>query len=216
MAPPEPCYITAIEPQPKRPERVSLFVDGEFALGLLGEVAAAAGLRVGQAVDVERLRHLAREEERRQAQECALRFLGYRARSRAEIRRRLERGGYEPEVIEEALDSLARSGLIDDAEFSESWVRARTGSRPMGPQRIALELRQKGVARDVIDDALQAVDPDRELDLALAVGRRKFEQMQGQAATPDGRRRLAAFLRRRGFSWEVCARVLDILLQPGD
>lgn len=212
MPGPESSTITAIEPQVKRPERVSVFVDGEFALGVHAEVAAAAGLRVGQAVDVAELQALAQSEELRRARESALQFLGYRARSRAEIERKLRRKGFEPDVVQAALAGLTRGGLINDAEFSQSWVRARTGSRPYGPGRIAAELRQKGVDREVIDEALAPVDRDVELDLALAVGRRKVEQLRGEDP-PAARRKLGSMLARRGFSWEVCARVLDILLR---
>lgn len=212
MPPPESSRITAIEPQVKRPDRVSVFVDGEFALGVHAEVAAGAGLRVGQTVSVPELQEVARREELRRARESALQLLGYRARSRAEIQRRLERKGYEPELVQEALEALSRSGLINDAEFSQSWVRARTGSRPMGPARIAAELRQKGVDRELIQEALEPLDPDTEMDLALAVGRQKVEQMHGEDPRA-ARRKLGSILMRRGFSWDVTSRVLDILLR---
>jgi regulatory protein len=213
MPPPESSTVTAIEPQVKRPERVSVFVDGEFALGMHAEVAAAAGLRVGQAVDIPRLQELARAEELRRARDSALHFLGFRARSRLEIRRRLLQKGYDEELVEETLQALGRSGLVDDAEFSRSWVRSRTAGRPMGPTRIAAELRQKGIERELIDQALEPVDPETELGLALAAGRRKVEQL-GSEDHRTARRKLAAALMRRGFSWEVCSRALDILLRP--
>src|SRR4051812_15148686 len=137
MNEPERSAITALEPQVRRPDRVSVFVDGEFALGVHAEVAASAGLRVGQAISVAALRELAAAEEKRWIRESALRLLGYRARSRAELRQRLLRKHYEPGLVEEALDLLQRGGLVDDADFSRGWVRARTGARPMGPGRIA-------------------------------------------------------------------------------
>jgi regulatory protein len=211
----ERTFITAIEPQVRDPARVSVYVDGEFAVGVHSEVAAAVGLRVGQAVSVPDLQALARAEERRRARDSALALLGYRARSREELRRRLDRKGYAPEVVEETVASLERSGLINDAEFSQAWVRQRTGARPMGPRRLAAELRQKGVEREIVQEALEAVDPERELDLALTVGRQKVEQMRGEDPR-SARRKLASALMRRGFSWEVSARVLDILLRPDD
>ncbi|MFN3650921.1 MAG: regulatory protein RecX [Armatimonadota bacterium] len=212
MTAPERSVVTAIEPQVKRPDRVSIFVDGEFVLGVHVEVAAAVGLRVGQTVDVQQLQALALAEEKRRARDSALKLLGYRARSRTELRQRLQRQGYEPELVEETLELLARSGYIDDAEFSRAWVRARTGPRrPLGARRIAAELRQKGVEQDLIREALEPLDSETELELALAVGRRKVEQMHGEDPRVV-RRKVGAALMRRGFGWEVCARVLDILL----
>jgi len=214
MIDPEPSTITALEPQVRRADRVSVFVDGEFALGVHAEVAASAGLRVGQGVRIADLRELAAAEEKRWIRESALRLLGYRARSRTELRQRLERKGYEPELIEETLDLLARGGMIDDADFSRAWVRARTGARPMGPGRIAAELRQKGVEREVIREALEPLDSETEQGLALKVARQKAEQFRGEDAR-DARRKIAAALMRRGFSWSACAAALDAVLADG-
>jgi regulatory protein len=212
LARPESSTITAIEPQARHRDRLNVYVNEEWAAGVHAEVAAAAGLRVGQAIELADLQALAHAEELRRVRESALRLLGYRGRSRVELRTRLLQKGYESGLVEEALAALAVSGLINDAEFSESWVRARTGSRPLGRARIAAELRQKGVERELIDEALARVDPELEMELALAVGRRKIEQMRGEDLYTT-RRRLGAALMRRGFPSEVCARVLDILLQ---
>ena len=215
MTEPECSSITAIEPQVRNRDRVNVFVDGDWVAGVHVEVVVVAGLRVGQAITVEELQSLVRAEELRHVRESALRFLGYRARSRVELRRRLLQKGYDPDLVEQAIAALDRSGLINDVEFSQSWVRARTGSRPMGPGRIAAELRQKGVDREVIDDALQAVDPESELALALTVGRKKIEQLRGEDPRA-ARRKLGLALMRRGFSSGVCAKVADLLLRDDE
>jgi regulatory protein len=211
----EQSRITGIEPQQRHPERVSLFVDGAFVLGVDGGVVASLGLAVGQPVDEGRLREVARAEEIRRAVDLALQFLGYRARSRAEVSRRLARKGYEEEIIHEVIDRLAQSGVIDDSQFTEAWVRARSTGRVMGPRRIAWELRQKGVDAETVREAVGRIDAETELGLALQVGRQKAESVCGEPM-PVARRKIAAALQRRGFSWEVTARVLDLLLAPGE
>lgn len=211
----EPSAITAIEPQARTPDRVSIFVDGEFAAGVHAEVAAAVGLRVGQAMTAPELISLLQDEERRKVRESALVLLGYRARTRSELRFRLARKGFDAALVEETLETLERSGLVDDEEFTRSWIEARTGSRPMGPARIAAELRQKGVDRELVEEGLQALDRDRILDLALTVGRQKAEQLRGEDLRA-ARRKLGNTLLRRGFSWDICARVLDIVLRTDE
>lgn len=212
---PATSVVTAIEPQVRNPDLVSVFINGQFALGVFTDVIVLAGLKVGQHVSIDDLRTLAHTEELRRARDTALTFLGYRARSRLEISRRLSRAGYSPEAIEETLAALARMNLVNDAEFSQSWARARTRSKPLGPNRIAAELRQKGVEREVIDQALEFLDPALELELALQAGRKKLDSLRGEEPAA-ARKKLAAALSRRGFSWEVCSKVLDTLLSDSE
>jgi regulatory protein len=207
--------ITGIEPQQRHPDRVSLFVDGAFVLGVDRAVAVSLGLAVGQPIDEARLREVTRSEEMRQAIDRALQFLSSRARSRAEIRRRLVRQGYEEEIIDQVIDRLAQGGLIDDEQFTEAWVRSRSTGRPMGPRRIAWELRQKGVDPETVRAAVGRIDEETELGLALQVGRQKAESVRGEPMQV-ARRKIAAALQRRGFSWEVTSRVLETILASGE
>ena len=70
-------------------------------------------------------------------------------------------------------------------------------------------------AHDVLRDRIGRRDEETELGLALQVGRQKAESVRGEPM-PVVRRKVAAALQRRGFSWEVTARVLDTLLAPGE
>jgi regulatory protein len=211
MAAGELSTVTAIEPQQGRAGRVSVFVDGEFALGLHEEVATSLGLRVGRRISVEELRAAAAAELRRRAIDGALRLLGFRARSRAEMRQRLLRKGYDKETVEETMRWLEAHALLDDAQFSQAWVESRTHSQPMGRQRLAWELRARGVDRETVADALEPRDDETELRLALQVGRQRIERSRDRDPTIV-RNRVAAALQRRGFSWPVIRRVLAQLL----
>ncbi len=207
--------MTAIEPQGRHPERRSIFLDGEFALGVHVEVVARSGLRVGQQLTLDELRDLARTEEKLEAHTAALDLLGYRDRSRKELERGLLRRGFDAEVVDEVLVCLTERGLVDDGRFSREWVAARTGGVPRGPARLAAELRQRGVGGEQIEVALEAIDPEREAQLALAAGRKKIGSLAAQER-PAARRKLAAALRRRGFSWDAIRSVCDHLLPEGD
>jgi regulatory protein len=209
--------ITAIEPQKGNGRRVSVFVDGRFAVGLHEDVAEALRLRVGQTITAEALEEAAAAETRRRARESALRLLGYRARSRAEMRHRLLRKGYDDETVDEAIRWLEEHRFLDDAQFSQAWVEARTDALPMGRERLAWELRAKGVDRDTAADALAPRDEETELRLALQVGRQKLERVLDRDPVVI-KNRVAAALQRRGFSWSVTRRALAELLaaEPDD
>lgn len=206
--------ITAIEPQARRQNRVNVFVDGTFALGLFDEVALALGLHVGQPITSERLQEVARAETLRRAKEDAYRLLSFRARAQKEIEDRLRRREYEDDVIAEVLAGLRTAGYVDDVDFARSWVSARGGTR--GRRALAHELRQKGVAAEVAQETLDQEKSD-EAEQASAhtaavkkVGTRPLDQSR------EARAKLAAFLQRRGFGWDTIRPVLARLYAPAE
>lgn len=201
--------ITAIEPQKRRGNRRSIFVNGEFVAGVSEEIVVDLRLKVGQQVDAEKLAEVIRAEEVRRARESALTLLDYRSRTEKELERRLLQKGYPEDVVATVLAQLANIDLINDERFASDWVASRVNYRPEGKSRMQWELRQKGVSPDVIDEALEQVDEDKEYDMALELARKK---LGGSEITDrDEKRRLAAFLQRRGFHWGVVSRVLDKL-----
>lgn len=212
---PTSSVITALEPQLRNKDRVSVFIDGVFALGLHIEVAEALSLREGKSIEPAALEEMAQREELRRARDAALRFLGTRARSRTEIRRRLERGGFEPEVIEGTLEALASHGYVDDVEFSRQWVEERSEGRKLGSRRLAAELRQKGVDREVIGAALGQVDPDVEVQQATGLAQKRHAQLASEEPWA-AKRKIAAYLQRRGYSWEVCEQALARVFRDGE
>ncbi|HEU4885698.1 MAG TPA: regulatory protein RecX [Longimicrobium sp.] len=202
--------ITALPPQKHDPDRLSVFVDGEFRMGLSAEVALAGNLRVGETVDEARLLELERRDRGWQARQAALNLLSVRPRSAAELARRLRMKGYEPEVGEEVVARLRELGMIDDAAFAGSLVRDRVRLKPQGAHRLANELRAKGVddetARTAIRETMEGEQTDeRELARRAAA---KWRPRAGEEPA-RARRRLHGYLARRGFDAEVIREVLD-------
>ncbi len=198
--------ITAITAQKKNPNRVNISLDDEFAFGLSRIVAA--WLRLGQELSDEKIAALQTEDAREVAYTKALRFLGYRARSVQEVRENLQKHEIPESVIEEVLKRLQETNLLNDQQFAQAWVENRSTFRPRSRRALAMELRQKGLDDEVVQDTLDAnVDENA---LALEAARkyarkaRKWEQLEW----PDFRQKLGGFLGRRGFSYGVVAPVL--------
>jgi regulatory protein len=151
------------------------------------------------------------------AMQSALRLLGFRARSEAELRQRLERKGYPPPVTDRTLATLMRLNLLDDRDFARGWVASRPGR---GPSRLKQELRAKGIDRALAEEVLaEGFAEDSEYDAALEVARRAARL----SAAPLERNellRVRRLLQRRGFSYSVigrvCAQLNDHLNEDGD
>ena len=201
--------ITAIEPQKKRRGRRSVFVDGEFVVGVHEDVVAALSLSVGQSLDRDRLVGLVEAETTRKAREAALRLINYRDRSKSEIRKRLTGSDFPENTVEEVVDQLSRVGLLDDEKFSRDWVRSRTAAKPMGKARLAWELRSKGVEAACVEQALEGISEDAEYQMALSLAQRKIGKTSRDKESL--KTKLSSFLQRRGFSWDVIKAVVGRL-----
>lgn len=131
--------------------------------------------------------------------DMALGLLSHRARSVAEIRRRLAMGGVDEETVEAEVARLQRVGLLDDEAFARAWVEERERLSPRGSRMLRLELRRHGISDDQIQRATSDVD-DRETAIELA-----RQKARGVGAT-DFRTfaaKVGGFLQRRGFDHET-------------
>ena len=127
-------------------------------------------------------------------------LLRHRPRSLAEAKERLTKQGYAPEVVEATLQRAIAADQLDDAAFAKLWVRDRIWHHPLSRNAVAQELRQKGVAADLIARTLQQEYPAvKEIELATALADERFNRLR---AVPANKRtaRLLAYLQRRGFS----------------
>jgi regulatory protein len=189
--------ITALTYQKRNKNRVNVYLDGEFAFGLAA--IEAARLRVGQMLSDEEIIKLRMRDDIERAYERALDYLSYRPRSEFEVRRRLREKDFEDQVVELVMGRLVRAGLLDDREFARYWVDNRARFNPRGLRGLRHELQQKGVSRDIIDDALATFDVETAARKTVEDGARRLSQEDPSAF----RRKLQAYMARRGFSYAV-------------
>lgn len=158
-----------------------------------------------------------REQALSRIRERALLLLDSRARSRQELRDRLVKAEFEPELVDEVLDSFQRNGLVDDLAFAREWVRQRFERRGKSAAMLDVELQRKGVGEADRAEALSAIDRDDERAVARALATKKAKQVK---RIPEDRqqrdkelRRIVGVLARRGFnsgmSLELAREALD-------
>jgi regulatory protein len=194
--------VTDLKVQKRNPNRVNVYLDGEFAFGLARIVAA--WLRVGQLIDDEKINSLQVQDAQEKAFQNALRFLSFRPRSETEVQRRLHEQGFGDVEIQTVVDRLKAGGLLGDTEFAKTWVDNRSTFRPRSRKLLKLELRQKGVAEEAIETAL--AETATEEDLAYQAGQRRARRWAG-LDWGEFRERLGAYLMRRGFPYGITAPV---------
>ncbi len=200
--------ITAIEPQQKNPQRVNIYLDGEFAFGLAAIVAT--WLKVGQELSGEKIASLKAEDEREVTYQKALHFLSYRPRSSAEVHKNLIKRGVPETLARETVERLQRSGLVNDEAFARAWVENRNTFRPRSRSVLKMELRQKGLSDETVQSVLSEQVDEEALALEAA---RKYARRLAGLDWPDFRKKLGGFLARRGFSYTTLAPVVSEVWQ---
>jgi regulatory protein len=198
--------ISAIEQQERRSgQRCNIHLDGRYAFSLSTEVALQ--LRVGEAISDARHAELVMNDQQAKAYDSALTFLGARPRSEREIRNRLARYEYDPHVVTQVIERLRLIQLVDDAAFAAYWVEQRATHKPRGARLLKQELRQKGVAQDVVTEALPEND---DTDGAYRSAQRKAVSLRAMDERTF-KQRLGGFLQRRGYGYETVRTVVGRL-----
>jgi len=191
--------ITALSVQKKNPNRVNIYLDGEFAFGVAR--ITAAWLKNGDELSDEKIAKLLAEDTREWAYQQALLYLSYRVRSEKEIRQNLRKHELPEEVIEETIERLRKAGLVNDNEFAQTWVENRSTFRPRSRRALEMELRQKGLDDESVHAAVSGVDENA---LAYEAAIKRVNRLKGQEWS-EFRKKLSEYLARRGFPYSVIA-----------
>jgi regulatory protein len=196
--------VTALHRTPRRRGRVDVYIDGVRRCEL-GRKLVDGALRDGDSVTEAQIEALVLTDARKEAMRIAAAMLARRARSEREIRTRLQRQRFAPELVDETIARLRSARLVDDAAFARTWADARDEMSPRGRRLIVQELRSRGVAGEVAANAAEAVDDEDAAYRAAARRSRSLHALDAQAFHT----RLASFLQRRGFGWETSRRAVE-------
>ena len=182
--------------------QVAVELDGESWRVLPVQAVADAGLWVGCTLDRERARGLARGRRRTAALAAAGSALRRRALSEWELDVRLQRRGVSGGDREEARRTLVAAGYLDDARFAAARA-ASLSERASGDALIRHDLEQRGIAPELIEEALSALPPESE---------RVRDELRRRGNGPATLRRLAA----RGFAPELLDDLAAAPVAPPD
>ncbi|VAW31557.1 hypothetical protein MNBD_CHLOROFLEXI01-5295, partial [hydrothermal vent metagenome] len=197
--------ITALTRQKRNPDRINVFLDDEFAFGLAA--ITAVSLRIGQTLTASQIDSLQASELKEKAKKIAIGFIEYRPRSLHETRQHLKKKEYPEDAVEHVLERLEAVELLNDTAFARYWVEQRETFKPRSRMALQQELHQKGIARDVIEEAIAEVDELAAASKAAQAKARRWHSLPWQ----EFRKKLSGFLGRRGFSYSVIGEVTKTL-----
>lgn len=165
-------------------------------------------LEEGTPIDLEAYDQWLMVRQYRFALDRAVAALAARPCSRKEIEDKLKRIGYRPCTIEMVLYKLEREHLLDDGDFARQWVAARA-RHGLGRQRIAQELKQKGIATDEAEEALADMDEEEQIRQAALLAEKALRRAKAGEEPRKTAARILAMLSRRGFKYGIAKEALE-------
>jgi regulatory protein len=195
--------ITALKWLRTQPDRIMVHLDGR-PWGAV-DLITAGRFKVGDRLDAETAAALQADQSRYETYQRALRLLGVRDHSRSELRQKLVRRGCDQTAIDDALNKLAAKNYLDDRRFAIDWVNHRRQTSPRSRRLLKQELKNKGVASDLIDEALRPVDEQAMALACLQRKRRRWQRFEGEPC----RLKMLAHLANKGFSYGISRAAIE-------
>lgn len=183
-----------------RKDKIHIFIDGEYLLTVDEIFWFSCGYVSGDEINEEELTAFKEAAGSRRAFNSALNSLDYRDHSEREIRTKLLRK-YDADYVEEAVGKLIDLDLVNDERYAENYARELYEHKKFGKMRIKSELRAKGIAADIANEAVDALfedeDPDNIQRIVDIIGKRYYNRMNDDV----GRKKVFAALQRMGYSF---------------
>jgi regulatory protein len=202
--------ITAITPSPRTPGRFELAIDGTPVTRLSIDDLERLRLQIGQTIGGTESAQIAREAQVTRAYDRAMAMLAARGRASGELRRLLVQKGEVASVADIALARLQAAGFLDDAAFARQFARYRAVNLGLSRRRIQSELTRRGIDRVTAAAAIAETFVDEGVNEVAALESTAEKKLRSMARldVPTRRRRLYAFLARRGHDPDAIAQVV--------
>jgi regulatory protein len=144
--------------------------------------------------------------------EYSLNLLSARAYTERGLRRKLEQKEFDPAEVDAAIERLTSARLIDDEKYAEEFARQKLLNGGSSVRRVVQDLRRKGVSVELARAAVARVSENEPVDIAASVESQARKKLASMGGLDDDtkRRRLFAFLARRGFELDDIKRAVDL------
>lgn len=193
--------VTKITGQRSNPNRVNLHVDGKFYRGLDRIVAMRLGLKQGMTLTPYLVKKLESTQTQNSAWEYALRSLQRSSKSIKTLRKKLA-DKFDPRTVEETIDKLVGSQLIDDKKLARVLVERYILQENNSRRQIIAKLFGKGIPNTVAYEAVAQINQSNEQTAALKLARYKNRQLR-DLSWQERFKKIGAYLARRGFNYQT-------------
>lgn len=196
--------ITSIKKQVKNPERVSVFVDGEYSFSLSLDELLKAKLKNNLEIDAARLKKLKKISADGKLKNQALAWVLNRPHSERELRDYLRRKKTNEQLADKIVNNFKQKGYQDDKKYAQWLVEVRS-RKSKSNRAIRSELFSKGISRAVVEEVME--ESGEELKRLQELAAKKLQNSRYR----NDELKLVKYLTSQGFSYSQVREVLKSL-----
>ncbi|OPJ55561.1 recombination regulator RecX [Alkalithermobacter paradoxus] len=204
--------ITKLEFQKNNSDRVNIYIDNNFFMGVYADIVYSLNLKVGKEVDNIDLYNLINEEMYLKSKDFALKTISYSPQTEKNMRKKLSKKEFDENIIERTIEFLKKYNFINDEDLAKKVASDNININKFGKNKIKYNLYNKGIDKNTISKTLSdIIDDDKEFENALHLGRKKLEKIKDDDKSKVYRK-LASHLSYKGFDHEIIKKVIRKLL----
>jgi regulatory protein len=203
--------IIEIKPQVRNPQRKTLIFDDGSVFGISEDVFISHKFEIGSEISEDLFNETINDELKVKAHNSALRLLGYRMRSCAEMKQRLAEKKYPKNIIEEVIDKLLKIEYLNDNEFANAFAHDKVKSKKIGPLALRMEFIPHKIDPDILEKTIDKVYEKYPIsDLIKQLLDKKKIQF-GTKLEKKTKKRIQNLIMRKGFAWNDISSVFTEL-----
>ncbi len=205
--------ITKIEKQKNNNKRYSIFIDNEFAFGIDEIDLLYYKLKENEPLDNEKYEYILNKLLLKRAKDKALKYLGYKMRSKNQVIKKLQEYEFPSNVIDKVIRVLEKYNYINDEDFAKAFIKDKLNLKGHGVFKISYDLKMLGVDEEIFkkylydDEFINEEEKAKDL-LLKKLGNKNIEDLDYKE-----KQKIYAYLARRGFSYDSIKKAFNCLLE---
>lgn len=203
--------ITKIEYQKNNKDRVSIYLDDNYAFGIDLNIMIKYSLAKNIELEDEFIDEILIAEEKIKTYNYALSILSITAKSEKQLRDKMLEKGYDNNFINNAIIKLKQQKYLDDERYSEMLINNKINISKHGKRKIKEALYEKGIDRETIDKKISQISEEDELERAFILGAKKLNTLK-EEDTRKKSLKLSNYLITKGFDFSVVKKAVSKLL----
>ena len=204
--------ITKIEYQKKNKDRVNVYIDDNFSFGIDLNIMIKYSLTKNMELSDEFIEDILKAEEEINVYNYGLTVLSRSLKSEKQLKEKMLEKGYDTDLVDKVIERLKKRKYINDEYSCDSLINSRINGAKYGKRRIAQELYEKGVDREITEDKLREISDEEEFERAYELGIKKFKSIK-EEDTRKKSGKLSNYLIYRGFDYDTVKKVVAKILK---